>query len=178
MPAATWCQQQPGGLAHLSDSHASTHDWEHGRHEVRRCWCLDATQGDWPQAQAQWPGLRSIVCLESQRALHTREATTTAHPQKVTHPATLEQRYYLSSLPAQAPGLMAAIRAHWGIENSLHWVLDVAFDEDRCRVRQDHAPRNLATLRHLSLNLLRQTSDKNGLKARRLRAAWHNRPLS
>jgi predicted transposase YbfD/YdcC len=73
--------------------------------------------------------------------------------------------------------LLQAVRAHWGIENRLHWVLDVAFDEDDCRVRKDNAPHNLGTLRHLALNLLRQTQDKNGIQARRLRAAWDNNYL-
>ncbi len=84
----------------------------------------------------------------------------------------MQRRYYLSSLPAEAATLLEAVRAHWGIENSVHWVFDVAFHEDECRIRKDHAPHNLATLRHLALNLPRQAQDKNGLKARRLRAGW------
>lgn len=83
------------------------------------------------------------------------------------------RHYYLSSLAPQAPCLLQAIGSHWGIENSLHWVLDVAFNEDECRVRKDYAAQNLATLRKLALNLLRQdTKAKCGVKARRKRAGW------
>ena len=165
-----WCRTQPGGLSRLTQGTAQTQECGHGRHEVRRCWCLDATNGDWPDALKQWPGLHSLVLVESQRAVSVMEPGTSpawSRPRQ-------EERYYLSSLPCHAPALLQAVRAHWGIENSLHWVLDVAFEEDCCRVRKDDAPHNLATLRQLALNLLRQTQDKNGIKARRLRAAWDN----
>ena len=68
-----------------------------------------------------------------------------------------------------------SVRSHWGIENQLHWVLDVAFNEDACRVRKDHAPENLAVVRHVALNLLRQDTQTNGgIKAKRLKAGWDN----
>ena len=85
------------------------------------------------------------------------------------------QRFYLSSLPAEAPRLLEAVRLHWGVENQAHWCLDVAFDEDDCRVRTENAAFNLAIWRRLCLNLLRQeTSVKRGLQAKRLRAGWNS----
>ena len=84
-----------------------------------------------------------------------------------------EPRYYICSRPVAAVGLLNATREHWGIENSLHWVLDVAFDEDRNRVRTGHVDQNLAVTRHLALNLLKQEqSVKVGIKAKRKKAAW------
>jgi len=83
-----------------------------------------------------------------------------------------EARHYLSSLPADATALSAATRSDWHIENRLHWVLDVAFREDHNRVRDDHAPQNLAILRHFALNLLRQDRSVRGsVSTKRLRAA-------
>jgi predicted transposase YbfD/YdcC len=72
-----------------------------------------------------------------------------------------------------------SVRSHWGIENPVHWVLDVAFAEDACRLRKDHAPENFALIQHIALNLLRQdTSAKGGIKAKRLKAGWDNDDLS
>ncbi len=164
-----WCRGQPGGLARLSDDSALTRDWGHGRHEVRRCFCLQATAAEWPQALRQWRGLQSVVMIERERRVLPPEGVPVGS--QVT--PTITRHYYLSSLTPQAPRLLHAIRAHWGIENSLHWVLDVAFGEDECRTRKDHASQNLATLRKLTLNLLRQdTQAKCGVKARRKMAGW------
>ena len=85
----------------------------------------------------------------------------------------VEVRYFLSSLPSNAAQLLAAVRRHWTIENQLHWVLDVAFDEDQSCVRQGYAAQNFAVLRHIALNLLKQeTSAKCGIKAKRKKAGW------
>ena len=84
-----------------------------------------------------------------------------------------EQRYYLSSLGQDAAVMDAAIRTHWAIENGLHWVLDISFAEDDCRIRKDHAPQNMSLLRQIALNLLGQdTSTKVGIKAKRKKAGW------
>jgi len=158
-----WCKTQPGGLVKLSDSHTQSTNWGHGRHEVRRCFVVEASAQDWPRALEQWTGLKTLVLVESQRTPTGTGAATEFH-----------QRFYLSSLPCEAGALLEAVRSHWGVENQVHWCLDVAFDEDGCRVRKDHAPQNLALWRRLCLNLLRQEhSDKRGLEAKRLRAAWN-----
>jgi predicted transposase YbfD/YdcC len=135
---------------------------DHGRIETRRYLCTGAL--DWLSVRGQWAALRSVAVVQAERTIggHT----------------TRERRYYLSSLPPEAPALARAIRGHWGIENSLHWVLDVAMNEDQCRVRTGHAATNLATLRHLALNLLRQdTTKKRGVRTKQKIAAWDNRYL-
>ena len=87
-------------------------------------------------------------------------------------------RYYISSLGSDAKQFGNAVRKHWGIENSLHWVLDVAFREDESRIRKDHSPTNMAIIRHIALNLLKQEKTaKVGMKAKRLRAGWDDEYL-
>jgi len=137
----------------------ATIDKGHGRIEQRRCLTIgDPDYLDYVDPDRAWPQLRSVVRLESSRRIG---ATVTT-----------EARHYLSSLPADAATLAPAIRGHWGIENRLHWVLDVAFHEDDSRVRVGHGPENLAIIRHLALNLLRQEpSRRTGVATKRLRAA-------
>lgn len=137
----------------------TTTDKNHGRIERRRCLAIgDPDYLAYVDPDHAWPNLRSVVLIESTRRMG--EAVTT------------EARHYLSSLPADAATLARAIRSHWGIENRLHWVLDVAFREDDSRVRVGHAPENLAIIRHFALNLLRQErSQRSGLATKRLRAA-------
>ena len=92
---------------------------------------------------------------------------------------TIETRYFISSLPNNAKLLADSIRQHWGVENSLHWVLDVAFREDDSRIRKDNAPQNFAVLRHIANNLLQQDkSSKTGVKNKRLKAGWDNKYLA
>ena len=88
---------------------------------------------------------------------------------------TVESRYYISSLPGNAAQLLDATRNHWRIENSCHWVLDVAFREDSCRIRKDNGGENFAIVRRIALNLLKaETSAKLGVANKRLKAAWDN----
>lgn len=132
----------------------------HGRLERRRCSSIaDPECISYLNPRGQWRGLRSVAKVTGERRIGEKVSK--------------ESRYYISSLPGAAKELLWAVRAHWGIENSLHWVLDIAFREDESRVRKGHGPENLATLRHMALNLIsRETSSKSGVKARRLRAAW------
>ena len=135
-------------------------DCGHGRVERRRCAVLgDLTLLD---DAAEWASLRSLVRLEAER-FH-----------KATGASERETRYYISSLAPDAARLNRIIRQHWGIENKLHWVLDVAFDEDRCRKRAGHAAQNFSLLNRIALNLLKQERDsKRGIKGKRLNAAWN-----
>src|SRR6188768_1559577 len=132
---------------------------DHGRIERRRCRAIgDAAYLAFIDPAGAWPHLKSVVCIESTRRIGDAVST--------------EARHYLSSLPADAARLQRVIRSHWGIEHRLHWVLDLAFHADSSRVRTDHAPENLAIIRHLALNLLRGDPNRRiGLKNSRFRAA-------
>ena len=134
----------------------------HGRLETRRCWCLGAVE-DLIDAE-KWAQFTSIAMVESRRTIEDQTSR--------------EVRYYISSLAPEAPRLATLIRTHWGVENSLHWVLHVAFQEDDCRIRTDHAPQNFTLLRHLALSALNQEKTaKLGIQNKRLRAGWDDEYL-
>jgi predicted transposase YbfD/YdcC len=131
----------------------------HGRIETRLC---VATEISWQRKSQRWPGLRSIVMLES-----TRE---------IGDPMTIERRYCVSSLPPDAPWIARAVRSRWGIENGMHWCLDMAFGEDQSRVRVDNAAQIFAIVRRIAMNLLRHdVQTKAGLKTRRHKASCSDR---
>ena len=127
---------------------------DHGRMETRRCW--STREVAWFQDRAQWEGLGSFVCVECAREVMGGQTST-------------ERRYYISSHNGQDAAFLAqAVRAHWGIENRLHWCLDMCFQEDQCRVRQGHGAQNLSRLRRIALNLLRRNQTRKGsLKTKR-----------
>jgi predicted transposase YbfD/YdcC len=130
---------------------------DHGRIEHRRCYVFD--QLDCLHNPRQWPDLKAFVVIDAERT--TRGKTT------------CEQRYYITSLAADAQRLADAIRSHWSVENRLHWCMDVAFGDDQMRARTGHAAHNLAVLKHITLNLIRldPIPRKGGIKVRRLIAA-------
>jgi predicted transposase YbfD/YdcC len=148
------------GFKDMQHATAETVDGEHGRIETRRCFCTGEV--DWFPERRDWVGLRSFGMIESTREFDGKER--------------LERRYFISSLDGtDANRFLATARAHWGIENGLHWILDVSFREDDCRVRKDNAPTNLATLRHLALNLLRnERTAKVGVAIKRHKTGWDN----
>lgn len=132
---------------------------DHGRLEIRRCQVVAEVAIAWLEREDQWPGLASIARIEAQRRIGKK--------------VTKETRYFLSSLKGSARRLAAAARAHWRIENCQHHVLDVSFHEDASRVRKDHGPENLAVLRRLALNLVRQAkSPKASVKGSMKKAGW------
>jgi predicted transposase YbfD/YdcC len=138
-------------------SRHTTRDADHGRVETRTCLVTDVL-GQIP-AVSDWAGLRSVVQI-------TRERISGGN-------ASQEIHYYLTSHPADARKVLEAVRSHWRIENSLHWVLDVTFDEDQNRSRLGHGPENLATLRHIALNLCKSnTTRKASVNRKRNMAAW------
>ena len=154
--------------AKTHSSAISTHtecDAGHGRVETRRC--MVSGQIDWLEQLPHWAGLRSIAMLEETREFngHTTHA----------------RRFFISSLPADAKQIAHAVRAHWAIENALHWTLDVVFHEDASRVRTDHAPQNMATIRHAALNLLNCAKKHHfkgsSIKGLRKKAGWGNHSL-
>ncbi len=136
-----------------------------GRVETRRCWTIDGPeQLSYLDTRGDWPGLRSIGMVTAERCKGDQ--------------VSVETRYYISSLESDAQQFLRATGNHWGIENRVHWVLEVSFREDESRVRTGNAPENLAIVRHLALNLLRQErTSKASIKAKRKLAGWDNHYL-
>jgi len=140
-------------------------DAEHGRIESQHYWVTDDI--GWLEQAKNWAGLKSTgrVAYESVN--------------KATGDTRVELRYFISSLPANAKAFADAVRMHWRVENGLHWCLDVAFNENGCRVRKDAAPVNLAVVRQVALNLLKQKKTaKTGIQDKRLMAGWNHQYLA
>lgn len=132
----------------------------HHRIEHRSCWAVPISQLPDLSNRWKWKGLTSVVMVKRERRLWNKTTT--------------EVCFYITSLRADATVLATALRSHWGIENSLHWVLDVTFREDHNRLRTGHAPENMGLVRRLSLNLLKREPSKQSIAMKRYRAAMDN----
>jgi predicted transposase YbfD/YdcC len=134
---------------------AETMEKNHGRIEIRKCWV--STDIEWLYQKENWKDIKSIIRIESERVIQGKQSK--------------EVRYYISSLEASPEEYLEAIKSHWGVE-SMHWILDVAFMEDACRIRKGNAPENFNVLRQVALHLLnREKSCKRGIKTKRFKAA-------
>ncbi len=145
-----------------SCEHCKMVDGEHGRIEIRECFvCNDI---EWLYGKREWQGLKSIVSIESSRECK-------GQVQK-------ERRLYISSIDSNAERLLLATRSHWGIENQVHWVLDMSFNEDQIRIRKGNAPQNMAVVRHISLNMIQShKKPRQSIKRLRKMAGWDNDTL-
>lgn len=143
------------GMKH--DYHETVHKG-HGRIEVRRCWVVsDPVALDYIRHYEGWADLQTIVRVQRTRRFADKTEQETS--------------YYISSLPPNASVILNAIRFHWSIENSLHWVLDVVFCEDASRIRKDNSSQNIGVLRKIALNILKQDPSKGSLQSKRYSAA-------
>jgi predicted transposase YbfD/YdcC len=145
--------------AYTFDYH-KTVDKGHGRIEIRECWTISDRQVlQYLHGYEKWPRLATVCRIRSQRIIGDERS--------------IEDRYYIASIQG-AQKVLESVRSHWGIENKVHWTLDIAFDEDRCRVRKDHGAENFAILRHIALNLLKQEqTSKRSIHGKRLLAGWN-----
>jgi predicted transposase YbfD/YdcC len=135
----------------------------HGRVETHHVYTILEPEGI--RDEALWKDLKAITLIHSERQEAGKEATE-------------ELRYYIGSKAAPAAAYAGYVRGHWGIENGLHWVLDVSFDEDRCRMRTDHSGENMALLRRLAVSLLKQHSGKGSVRGKRKQSGWNDQFLA
>ena len=149
-------EQKANEYADCKPSRHETLENSHGRIETRTVTVIGDI--DWLEDRHPWAGLAGIAMVESCREIAGKIES--------------ESRFYISSLPACAERVGLASRGHWGIENGLHWVMDMVFRDDECRIRTGNAPANFATMKHMASNLLRQAPGKDSLRVKRKVAAW------
>ena len=155
-------EQKTRNFADSKISRAETIDADNGRIETRTVTVVHDVE--WLRKRHDWPALNAVAIVEG-----TREFGG-----KIEH----ETRYYITSLVMQAHLLGPVIRSHWAIENSLHWVMDMVFRDDECRVRTNNAPANFTTIKHMAYNLLRKPSGKDSFRVRRKVAGWDDEFLA
>jgi predicted transposase YbfD/YdcC len=151
-------EQKANSFKDTTVSRHETVDGDHGRIETRTYTAIHDLA--WLQERHDWPGLKGVVMVES-----TREIPGSDKIER-------ETRFYITSLIWLAHQMGPVIRSHWAIENSLHWVMDMIFRDDECRIRTDHAPANFTTLKHIAHNLIRRAPGKDSLRLKRKVAAW------
>lgn len=149
-------EQKANGFKDTTISRHETVDGDHGRIETRTYTVFHNVE--WLQERHDWPGLRGVVMVESQREIDGR--------------ITQETRFYITSLVLRAEMIGPMIRDHWAIENGLHWVMDMVFRDDECRVRTENAPANFTTIKHMAQNLFKKAPGKDSLRLKRKTAAW------
>ncbi len=154
--------QKANGFRDTTISRGQTVDGDHGRIETRTTTVIHDVE--WLQEQHNWPGLAAVVVVDSIRELDGKVER--------------ETRFYITSLLLLTAQIGLMVRDHWAIENSLHWVMDMTFRDDECRVRTDHAPANFTTIKHMAHNLLRRAPGKDSLRLRRKTAAWDDEFLA
>jgi predicted transposase YbfD/YdcC len=161
-------EQKANGFKDTNISSHKTVDGDHGRIETRIYTVIHGVA--WLQERHDWPGLKGVVMVES-----TREIPG-SNPQ--TDKIERETRFYITSLVWLAHQMGPVIRSHWSIENSLHWVMDMIFRDDECRIRTDHAPANFTTIKHMAHNLIRRAPGKDSFRLKRKVAAWDDEFLA
>jgi len=156
-------EQKSCDFADTVISRHQTLEKSHGRIETRTYTAV--ADIDWLKQRHDWVGLKSIVMVESMREIIGGKTES-------------ETRFYISSLGADAERQGEAIRSHWGVENSHHWVMDMVFRDDECRIRKDNAPANFATIKHMASNLMRRAAGKHSMRVKRRLAAWDDAYLA
>jgi len=155
-------EQKANNFKDTKISQDQTVDGDHGRIETRTCTVFHDVA--WLQERHNWPGLKAFVMVESTREFNDKIER--------------ETRYYITSLVMLANALGPIVRSHWAVENSLHWVMDMIFRDDECRIRTNHAPANFTTIKHMAINLLRKAPGKDSLRLKRKVAAWDDEFLA
>jgi len=149
-------EQKANGFRDVTISRDQTVDGDHGRIETRTTTVLHDV--GWLRERHAWPSLNGIVVIDSSREINGKSER--------------ETRFYITSLNLPAKTMGAIVRSHWAVENSLHWVMDMVFRDDECRIRTQHAPANFTTIKHIALNLTRRAPGKDSLRVKRKVAAW------